>query len=134
VAAAIHGDMVMLSRDTSTANYCRRGPECRLSFTAAWRLPTVVSVASVLPHRCVVIGAGVLGAAVAARLANAGMRVTLLDQDRPGRAASRWSFAWLNSNDKGPRPYHDIYHAGMLAWAELAPGLVGAAWYRPVGN
>jgi glycine/D-amino acid oxidase-like deaminating enzyme len=45
----------------------------------------------------VVIGAGVLGAAVAARLAGEGVRVTLLDQDHPGRATSRWSFAWLNS-------------------------------------
>jgi D-hydroxyproline dehydrogenase subunit beta len=82
----------------------------------------------------VVIGAGVLGASVAARLAAAGARVTLLDQDEPGRGTSRWSFAWVNSNDKGPRPYHDLNHAGIRAWAELAPDLDGAAWYRPVGH
>jgi D-hydroxyproline dehydrogenase subunit beta len=82
----------------------------------------------------VVIGAGVLGASVAARLAAAGALVTLLDQDEPGRGASRWSFAWVNSNDKGPRPYHDLNHAGIRAWAELAQGLDGAAWYRPVGH
>ena len=82
----------------------------------------------------VVIGAGILGASVAARLAEAGVRVTLLDQDRPGRATSRWSFAWINSNDKGPRPYHDLNHAGMRAWAELAPDLDGDAWYRPSGH
>ena len=81
-----------------------------------------------------VIGAGVLGASVAARLARAGMQVTLLDQDEPGHGTSRWSFAWVNSNDKGPRPYHDLNHAGIRAWAELAPGLDGAAWYRPAGN
>jgi D-hydroxyproline dehydrogenase subunit beta len=85
-------------------------------------------------RRCVVIGAGVLGASVAARLAGAGMLVTLLEADRPGRGTSRWSFAWVNSNDKGPRPYHDLNHAGLRAWAELAPGLDGAAWYRPVGH
>lgn len=85
-------------------------------------------------HRCVVVGAGILGAAVAARLAAAGLRVTLLDQDQPGRATSRWSFAWINSNDKGPRPYHDLNHAGIRAWAELAPDLDGDAWYRPVGH
>ena len=85
-------------------------------------------------HRCVVIGAGILGASVAARLAGAGLRVTLLDQDQPGRATSRWSFAWINSNDKGPRPYHDLNHAGMRAWAELAPDLDGGAWYRPSGH
>jgi len=82
----------------------------------------------------VVIGAGVLGASVAARLAGSGVRVTLLEQDQPGRATSRWSFAWLNSNDKSPRPYHDLNHAGIGAWADLAPDLDGAAWYRPVGN
>jgi D-hydroxyproline dehydrogenase subunit beta len=85
-------------------------------------------------RRCVVIGAGILGASVAARLAAAGLRVTLLDQDQPGRATSRWSFAWINSNDKGPRPYHDLNHAGIMAWAELAPDLDGDAWYRPVGH
>jgi D-hydroxyproline dehydrogenase subunit beta len=91
-------------------------------------------VRPVQPRRCVVIGAGVLGAAVAARLAEAGLRVTLLDQDQPGRGTSRWSFAWANSNDKGPRPYHDLNHAGLRAWADLAPDLDGAAWYRPAGN
>ena len=85
-------------------------------------------------RRVVVIGAGILGASVAARLTAAGLRVTLLDQDQPGRATSRWSFAWINSNDKGPRPYHDLNHAGMRAWAELAPDLDGHAWYRPSGH
>jgi len=82
----------------------------------------------------VVIGAGVLGVSVAARLAATGMSVTLLEADQPGRGTSRWSFAWVNSNDKGPRPYHDLNHAGIRAWAELAPGLDGAAWYRPAGH
>jgi len=91
-------------------------------------------VAPTQPRHYVVIGAGVLGASVAARLAGSGARVTLLEQDQPGRATSRWSFAWLNSNDKSPRPYHDLNHAGIRAWADLAPGLDGAAWYRPVGN
>ena len=86
------------------------------------------------PRHFVVIGAGVIGASVATRLAGSGVRVTLLDQDQPGRATSRWSFAWLNSNDKNPRPYHDLNHAGIRAWADLAPDLDGAAWYRPVGN
>ena len=85
-------------------------------------------------RRCVVIGAGVVGASVAARLASAGQRVTLLERDQPGRAASRWSFAWLNSNDKTPRPYHDLNCEGIRAWAELAPGLDGDAWHRPVGH
>ena len=80
------------------------------------------------------IGAGVLGVCVAARLAEAGIGVTLLEQDRPGHAATRSSFAWLNANDKTPRAYHDLNHAGMRAWAALSAGLGGAPWYRPTGN
>ena len=98
-------------------------------------IPRVQSgVRRIQPRRCLVIGAGVLGASVAARLAGAGMRVTLLEADQPGRGTSRWSFAWVNSNDKGPKPYHDLNHAGIRAWAELAPGLDGTAWYRPAGH
>src|SRR5215469_9909315 len=81
-----------------------------------------------------VIGAGVLGVCVAARLAEAGIAVTLLEQERPGHAATRSSFAWLNANDKAPRAYHDLNHAGMRAWAALSAKLGDAAWYRPVGN
>src|SRR5215831_11237026 len=86
------------------------------------------------PGSCAVIGAGVLGVCVAARLAEAGIGVTLLEQDRPGHAATRSSFAWLNANDKAPRAYHDLNHSGMRAWAALAASLGGAAWYRPAGN
>ena len=86
------------------------------------------------PRRCVVAGAGVLGVCLAVRLAGAGAEVTLLEQDQPGHAATRSSFAWLNSNDKAPRAYHDLNLAGMRAWEQLAAGLGGAAWYRPVGN
>ncbi|HUY44282.1 MAG TPA: FAD-dependent oxidoreductase [Streptosporangiaceae bacterium] len=50
------------------------------------------------------IGAGVLGVCVAARLAEAGIGVTLLEQARPGRAATRSSFAWPNANDKHLAP------------------------------
>jgi len=82
----------------------------------------------------VVIGAGVLGACVAARLSEAGIEVTLLERAQPGRAATRSSFAWLNANDKAPRAYHDLNHAGMRAWADLSASLGGAAWYRPAGN
>ena len=53
------------------------------------------------------------------------MEVTLLERDRPGHAATRSSFAWLNANDKAPRAYHDLNHAGMRAWAALSASLGG---------
>ena len=70
--------------------------------------------------RCAVIGAGVVGLCVALRLAEAGATVTLLERDEPGCGATRSSFAWLNANNKIPRAYHDLNHAGMRAWAGLA--------------
>jgi len=90
---------------------------------------------STLPARsCLVIGAGVLGVCLAARLAQAGAAVTLLDAAGPGRGATRSSFAWLNSNNKAPRAYHDLNQAGLRAWAELAASLGQPAWYQPAGN
>jgi glycine/D-amino acid oxidase-like deaminating enzyme len=86
------------------------------------------------PRRCAVIGAGVLGVCLAVQLAEAGAEVTLLERDEPGQAATRSSFAWLNSNDKAPRAYHDLNAAGVAAWGRLAARLDGAAWYRPAGN
>ena len=83
---------------------------------------------------CAVIGAGVLGACVALRLAEAGVTVTLLEQDRPGQGATRSSMAWLNANDKLPRAYHDLNYTGMRRWAELSASLGGPVWYRPTGN
>jgi glycine/D-amino acid oxidase-like deaminating enzyme len=85
-------------------------------------------------RRYVVAGAGVLGVCLTARLAEAGAEVMLLEQDQPGQAATRSSFAWLNSNDKAPRAYHELNHAGIRAWEELARHLGGGAWYRPAGN
>ena len=83
---------------------------------------------------CAVIGAGVLGVCVALRLAEAGVAVTLLEQDRPGHGATRSSLAWLNANDKLPRAYHDLNCAGMRRWAQLSESLGGPGWYRPTGN
>ena len=83
------------------------------------------------------IGAGVLGVCLTARLAEAagpGATVTLLEQTRPGHAATRSSFAWLNANNKVPRAYHDLNHAGLRAWAALAGRLGRPDWYRPSGN
>lgn len=83
---------------------------------------------------CGVIGAGVLGTCVALRLAEAGVAVTLLEQDRPGRGATRSSLAWLNANNKLPRGYYDLNCAGMRMWAELSAALGRPPWYQPTGN
>src|ERR1700683_991192 len=102
---------------------CQAAPETARA--AAWT--NLIVVRPVQTRRCVVIGAGVPRAAAAAGLAPAGRGGTLLEAARPAQGTSRWSFAWVNSNDKGPKAYHDLNQAGIRAWAELAPGLDGAA-------
>jgi glycine/D-amino acid oxidase-like deaminating enzyme len=87
-----------------------------------------------MTRRVAVVGAGILGAALADRLAAAGAHVTVLEQHQPGTGASRSSLAWYNANSKTPHAYHRLNVAGMHAWAALAPRLGGAAWHRPTGN
>ena len=81
----------------------------------------------------VVIGAGVVGASVAYRLASDGSRVTVLDAGMPGGGTSGASFAWTNSFDKPPRAYHDLNAAGLAEHGALAAEL-GGDWFRRVGN
>jgi glycine/D-amino acid oxidase-like deaminating enzyme len=74
----------------------------------------------------VVVGAGMLGAAVTYRLARAGARVTLLDAGEPGRGTSSTSFAWVNANNKPPLPYFRLNAEGMVAHRRLRDDVLAA--------
>ena len=69
--------------------------------------------------KMIVIGAGVMGASVAFRLAQAGADVTVLEAMRIGGGTSGISFAWTNAHKKPPKPYHDLNVGGMKAHAAL---------------
>jgi glycine/D-amino acid oxidase-like deaminating enzyme len=84
--------------------------------------------------RVVVIGAGVMGASVAYRLATAGGSVTVLEAGRIGGGTSSCSFAWTNSNEKTPRAYHELNVAGMRAHAALADEFGATPWWHGGGN
>lgn len=84
--------------------------------------------------RIVVIGAGVIGASVAYRLAQAGAAVTVIERGRVGGGTSGVSFAWTNANNKLPRPYHDLNVAGMQAHAALRAEFGGTPWWHGGGN
>jgi FAD dependent oxidoreductase len=85
--------------------------------------------------RVVVVGAGVIGAAVAFRLAQAGATVTVLESaERVGAGTSVRSFAWTNSNQKTPRAYHDLNVAGMTAHAALADEFGAIPWWHGGGS
>ncbi|MBV9379870.1 MAG: FAD-binding oxidoreductase [Streptosporangiaceae bacterium] len=85
--------------------------------------------------RVAVIGAGLIGAAVARELTLLGAETSVFEAGRPGRGASGTTFAWVNSHNKAPRAYHDLNVAGMEAHRELdrlpAPG---PRWYFGYGN
>jgi len=83
--------------------------------------------------RVVVVGAGLLGAAVADRLAAGGAEVTVVEADRPGAGTSGTSFAWVNAQDKAPAAYFALNVAGVAAHRELARTL-GGDWYHPGGD
>lgn len=84
--------------------------------------------------RVAVIGAGIVGASVALRLAEAGAEVRLIDAAQPGRGTTARSFAWVNANGKTPRDYFDLNVAGMREHARLRDEDGGAPWFRQVGN
>ncbi|SET10175.1 NAD(P)/FAD-dependent oxidoreductase [Nonomuraea wenchangensis] len=79
--------------------------------------------------RVVVIGAGVVGSAVAAGLTRRGARVTVLEARTPGSGTSATSMAWVNANNKRLEEYFRLNHAGVLAHHEL-PG----PWFFPTGH
>ncbi len=81
-----------------------------------------------------VVGAGIIGAATAHHLSRAGARVTLLDARQPGNGASGTSLAWLNSNNKHPRGYHDLSVRGIEEWRRLAADFGNPPWYAPTGS
>ncbi|WMT89373.1 FAD-dependent oxidoreductase [Pelagibacterium sp. H642] len=68
-----------------------------------------------------VVGAGVIGATVAARLAQRGAQVTLLDQASAGSGTTSTSYAWVNSNGKEPPAYYQLNLAGLEAHTRMSP-------------
>jgi glycine/D-amino acid oxidase-like deaminating enzyme len=82
----------------------------------------------------VVVGAGVVGANVAYRLAREGARVTVLDAGAPGGGTSAASFAWLNAFNKTPRDYHALNADGMAEFPRLAEELGDGRWLELAGG
>lgn len=79
---------------------------------------------------CLVIGAGIIGAAIARSLAKRGCTVTVLDAGEPGGIATRASWAWINASWGNPHPYVKLRLACMAEWRKLAEELpaVGVDW------
>ncbi len=65
--------------------------------------------------RVVVIGAGIVGAAVAAGLTRRGARVTVLEERFPGAGSTGTAFGWVHADDTGSEPYFTLSHAAVHA-------------------
>ncbi|WP_433178034.1 NAD(P)/FAD-dependent oxidoreductase [Actinoallomurus sp. CA-150999] len=79
--------------------------------------------------RVLVIGAGIVGAAVAAGLTRRGARVTVLEERFPGAGTTGTSFAWVNANDKDPEAYFALNHTAVHAYHAL-----GGDGFVPTGH
>ena len=87
------------------------------------------------PVRVAVVGAGVVGSAVARELALRGARVWLLDRDDRADATTRVSFGWLNAHRKREPDYHRLNVAGMAEHHALARHLdPHRRWHFPTGH
>ncbi|TDD80677.1 FAD-binding oxidoreductase [Actinomadura darangshiensis] len=90
--------------------------------------------------RIVVVGAGIIGAALADRLTRpapggrAQDEVTVVEEREPGAGTSGTSYAWFNANDPEDPAYHRLRTAALSAWRDLAAEFGDPGWYRPAGN
>ena len=78
-----------------------------------------------------VVGAGIVGSAIAYTLARRGAAVTVIDKGQPGGGATSHSFAWINATAKHPVSYHNFNRRSLGMWEQFAKGLdvdVGLRW------
>ena len=81
----------------------------------------------------VVIGAGIIGASIAWRIASRGARVTLIDKGAPGGGASSHSFAWINAGSKEPLHYHNLNRRSLEMWRNFASSIADGGDIANVG-
>lgn len=85
------------------------------------------------PADIVVIGAGVLGAAVSYRLAQMGADVTVLESGQPGSGTSGATFAVDVSPWKTPRAFFELNLAAGHEHRALAREIEPSPWLHPAG-
>jgi glycine/D-amino acid oxidase-like deaminating enzyme len=87
----------------------------------------------------VIVGAGIIGSALAYHLRRSGARVAIVDRNQPATGTTASSFAYVNAASKRPYPYFRLNAAGMAEHAALreeigdAPGRVAGGrllWHR----
>ncbi|MGH2618705.1 MAG: NAD(P)/FAD-dependent oxidoreductase, partial [Thermomicrobiales bacterium] len=80
------------------------------------------------------IGAGIVGAAIAQRLAEQGAETLLLDRSEPGSGATGASYGAVTAREQTPRAFFDLCRAAMEEYRRLAWKLAPAPWYHADGS
>ncbi len=75
------------------------------------------------PRTVAVIGAGILGVAIAWQLSQRRVHVVLIEQYQPGDGASSHSFAWINAGAKEPIGYHNLNRRSLEMWPRFAAAI-----------
>lgn len=84
--------------------------------------------------KVIVVGAGVVGASVAYRLAQAGAEVTIVEERRPGGGTSSVTYAWVNACEKlTSEAYFKLNFAGRQAHEDILAEFPDADWYHRPG-
>jgi len=104
--------------------------ELRAVFDPSWQPRGLVEIASVVPAHCVVIGAGLAGAAAAASLARRGWRVRVLD----AAAAAASGASGLPAGLLAPHQSPDDNLLSRLSRAGVRATLQQAQWLLPGGD
>lgn len=91
-------------------------------------------------HDAIVIGGGLVGAAIAYGLQRQGLSTVMLDEGDVAHRASRGNFGlvWVQSKGLGAPHYQHWTHASAQAWPELAANLlaetsIGVGLHQPGG-
>lgn len=75
----------------------------------------------------IVVGAGIVGAAIARHLQRSGARVTVVDAGARGGLATRASWAWINATIGNPEPYFRLRVHAMAGWRTWEADIPGVA-------
>lgn len=82
------------------------------------------------PSTIVVVGGGIIGAAIAWQLTKRGADVTLIEAGGIGGQATAASWAWTNATAHNPKPYFDLRAASMAEWDRLAADVPDLTYTR----
>ena len=83
-----------------------------------------------MTQNILIIGAGIIGSALAFRLGQSGCTVTMLDPSGTGGTASSASFGWVNASYENSKPYYLLRRHAMEAWTRVMLDLPNLPYHQ----